>query len=96
MHDKEDKKVRVSGRDAPNSRAGTQGGDAQRPGLGAGGGDAPPSNTASQSYGDAGGFRVLLVGVDSLYVSYAGELSSSVEFELATRKQLAQHRNRCG
>jgi hypothetical protein len=88
-HDQKDKRTRVSGRDAPHSRAGTQGGDAQRLGLGAGGGDAPPSNTASHN-SNPEYFKPLRWGTDSLYVSYPGELSLEVEAQLKNLKQLAQ------
>lgn len=89
MHDKQSKKARVSGRDAPHSRAGAQGGDAQRLGLGAGGGDAPPSNTASHNSRDEY-FKPLRWGVDSLYLSYPGKLSLEVEASLKNLKRLAQ------
>jgi hypothetical protein len=58
-----------------------------------GGGDAPPSNTASHSYDERGFFRVLRIGVDSLYVSYPGDISPAVEVELLERKELAQRRS---
>ena len=89
MHGHQDKEARVSDRDAPHSRAGTQGGDAQRPGLGAGGGDAPPSNTASHN-SNPEYFRPLRWGTDSLYLSYPGELRPEVESRLKSLKVLAQ------
>ena len=89
MHGHQDKEARVSDRDAPHSRAGTQGGDAQRPGLGAGGGDAPPSNTASHNC-NREYFKPLRWGVDSLYLSYPGVLSDGVQDSLKNLKLLAQ------
>ena len=85
----QDKKARVSGRDAPHSRTSSQGGDAQRLGLGAGGGDAPPTNRASH-YSNKDYFKALRWGVDSLYLSYPGELLPDVEARLKKLKQLAQ------
>ena len=92
MHDKQDKKARVSGRDALDSRTSPQGGDAQRPGLGAGGGDAPPSNTASHNSNHEY-FKALRWGVDSLYLSYPGKLLPEVEARLKKLKQFAQSRD---
>lgn len=58
-------------------------------------GDAPPSNTASHGYNgeEETGFRVLRVGVDSLYVSFNGNLLPSVQNELTLRKFSAQSRD---
>ena len=85
----QDKEARVSGRDAPHSRSGTQGGPAQRGALGAGGGDAPPTNRASHNCND-GYFKPLRWGVDSLYLSYPGASFPEVEARLKNLKQLAQ------
>src|SRR5262249_3276584 len=56
-------------------------------------GDAPPSNTASHGY-DHGEweYRLLRVGVDSIYLSYYGDLFPQVENELGQRKYYAQSR----
>jgi hypothetical protein len=51
---------------------------------------ATPSNTAPESYSEGPGVKVLLVGIDSLYLSYYGEFSPGVEVELIERKQDAQ------
>lgn len=58
-------------------------------------GDAPPSNTASHGYEGIGdeGYRGLRIGVDSLYLSFNGNLLPAIEHELATRKYAAQQRN---
>lgn len=85
----QDKQARVSGRDAPHSRSGTQGGPAQRGTLGAGGGDAPPTNRASHNCNPEY-FKPLRWGTDSLYLSYPGSLSAEVEARLKSLKQLAQ------
>lgn len=63
---------------------------------GGGGKDAPPSNTASKSYGDDGKDRITVLrkGLDSLYLSYQGEITESVEQALLEAKQLAQSRRR--
>ncbi len=58
-----------------------------------GGLDAQSSNTASHSYMDGGGVRVLRIGVDSLYVSYYGELDPVVGVDLGGKKFQAQSRN---
>lgn len=90
--DQKGKKARVSGRDAlKGSTTGTQDGAAQRTGLGVGGAfrDAPPSNTASHN-SNPEYFRPLRWGVDSLYLSYPGRLSTEVEAKLRDLKQMAQ------
>jgi hypothetical protein len=51
--------------------------------------DAPPSNTASNKC-NTGVFKPLRWGVDSLYLSFPGELADSVEKKLHTLKQAAQ------
>ena len=56
-------------------------------------GDAQSSNTASKSYMDSCKVRVLRIGVDSLYLSYYGELGSDVTVDLADKKMLAQSRD---
>lgn len=55
-------------------------------------GDAPPSNTASHGYNGNKdtGYKLLRVGVDSLYLSYYGDLFPTVNQELAVRKYSAQ------
>jgi len=57
--------------------------------AGPGGPDAPASNTASDNYGQ-GSIKLLRFGVDSLYLSYQGELAAGQEKQLATLKELAQ------
>lgn len=52
-------------------------------------GDAPPTNRASHTC-NGGGFKALRWGVDSLYLSYYGELSAGTEAHLAAMKDLAQ------
>lgn len=51
--------------------------------------DAPPSNTASNKC-NLSSFRVLRWGVDSLYVSFRGQLADSVNKKLSELKQIAQ------
>lgn len=51
--------------------------------------DAPPSNTASSNC-NSGYFKPLRWGVDSLYLSYPGELSSEMDKELRKLKEIAQ------
>ncbi len=48
---------------------------------------ASPSNTAPANYIDT---QILRTGIDSLYLSYAGELRSGMEPQLEARKALAQ------
>jgi hypothetical protein len=56
--------------------------------------DAPPSNTASHGYENGKWeYKLLRVGVDSLYLSYYGDLYPGVETELAQRKFYAQSRD---
>ena len=50
---------------------------------------APPSNTAPGNCND-GNFKALRWGVDSLYLSYPGELSRESDARLKDLKQLAQ------
>lgn len=54
--------------------------------------DTQPSNTVSNSYGNGDQAKILLIGVDSLYLSYCGELGSDVAFALMEKKLLAQSR----
>lgn len=74
------------------------GADAQAPAPTAGGLDAQSSNTASKSYkhkeehGECE-VRILRIGIDSLYLSYYGELSPDTDNELGLKKLLAQSRN---
>jgi hypothetical protein len=58
----------------------------------AGGSVAHPSITATDRYEERGdrGFRLLRLGVDSLYLSFHGELFPSVDSELAILKNKAQ------
>lgn len=51
--------------------------------------DATPSNTASSNC-NSGYFKPLRWGVDSLYLSYPGELSSEMDKELKKLKEIAQ------
>jgi len=66
---------------------------AAAPAPAAGGEDARSSNTASNSYMEDCRFKVLRIGIDSLYVSYYGELGSGIDVDLADKKLLAQSRN---
>ncbi len=50
----------------------------------------PPSNTVPHNSNNEY-FKLLRVGVDSLYLSYRGELLPEVKERLAKLKQLAQH-----
>lgn len=59
----------------------------------AGSSDAQSSNTASKSYMEGCQVRVLLIGVDSLYLSYYGEIDPHVDFELSGKKLQAQSRD---
>lgn len=91
MHDSNRGRPGSRNQDQPPSPAGAPGGTAQRParGGGGGGGDAPPSNTASHNC-NSEYFQPLRWGVDSLYLSYPGELFPQVEGRLKALKQLAQ------
>lgn len=75
--------------------------------AGAGASGTSPSNTVPDRYRDRGGNgggvaggedqdrpRFLRMGVDSLYLSYSGDLDPRVEEKLQTLKRLAQHRDR--
>lgn len=84
---------RASGNELSDQDAGGTGADAPAPAPAPGGLDAQSSYTASQSYMDGGNLRVLRIGIDSLYLSYYGELSSQLDFELAGMKLLAQSRD---
>lgn len=55
-----------------------------------GGSGAPPCNTAPDTCIGGHPFRVLRVGVDSLYLSYAGQLSQSWDRKLRNLKFTAQ------
>lgn len=50
----------------------------------------PSSNTVPYNYNNEY-FKLLRIGVDSLYLSYQGELFPEVKERLAKLKQLAQH-----
>ena len=52
--------------------------------------DAPPTNRASHTCNEEGSFKPLRWGVDSLYLSYPGELRREIENELERLKALAQ------
>jgi hypothetical protein len=52
--------------------------------------DAPPSNTASDTYRKEDGYKLLRVGIDSLYLSFHGELFEGMDSELMRRKYHAQ------
>jgi hypothetical protein len=57
-------------------------------------GDAEPSNTASHGYEKGKWeYRLLRVGVDSLYLSYYGDLFPQIDNELGQRKYYAQSRH---
>ena len=79
--------VRRSPKRAADRRDGPQGHPPVAAGL-----DTPPSNTVSNSYGNGHQAKILLIGVDSLYLSYCGELGSDVAFALLEKKLLAQSR----
>jgi hypothetical protein len=61
--------------------------------AGPGGPDVPPSYTTSGSYG-GGKVTILQSGIDSLYLSFQGELGEDVEAKLASLKLLAQSKQR--
>ena len=72
--------------------------DAPAPAPAAGGLDAQSSNTASKSYKDKEEqgkcqVNILRIGIDSLYLSYYGEISPEIDLELGLKKLLAQSRN---
>lgn len=67
--------------------------DARAARAGGAGGDAPPSNTASHSYNGNCYVKILRIGVDSLYLSYHGDMGSDVEADLAGKKLQAQSRD---
>ena len=73
----------ATARTAPLAQAG--GGQEAAESLASG---APPSNTAPDNCNDY--FKALRWGVDSLYLSYPGELSREVDAQLKALKQLAQ------
>ena len=78
-----------------NDTAG-QPGERQPPAAGpASLGDAPPSNTASHGYKGNGdkAYRGLRIGVDSLYLSFHGDLFPAVDHGLALAKYAAQSKN---
>jgi len=51
----------------------------------------PPSNTVPYNCNSTEYFKLLRFGVDSLYLSYQGELFPEVKERLTKLKQLAQH-----
>jgi len=54
---------------------------------------APSSNTAPANCTEISGTRILRVGVDTLFLSYPGDLLEEVSIRLETLKQLAQSKN---
>ncbi len=71
--------------------------DAPAPAPAAGGLDAQSSNTASKSYKDKEEqqecqVKILRMGIDSLYLSYYGEIDPEIDLELGLKKLLAQSR----
>lgn len=83
-----------------NSQAGAAcvGGAAAQPqpaGAGGGSRDTPPSNTVSYNCNSSGGFsfQPLRWGVDSLYLSYKGNLDIHVDADLKKLKEKAQSHN---
>lgn len=79
-----------------NDKTAGQPAERQPPAAGSVGlGDAPPSNTASHGYkgnedNDYRGFRI---GVDSVYLSFHGDLLPAVDHGLALAKYAAQSKN---
>jgi len=84
---------RASGNDSSEQDAGGTGAGRAAPAPALGGLDAQSPNRASKSYMDDDRFRVLRIGVDSLYLSYYGDLGADVNAELGDKKLLAQSRN---
>lgn len=68
---------------------------AQPPGPGRNGAElgAPPSNTAPDN-SNKETFKALRWGVDSLYLSYSGELHADVQARLKSLKAMAQGKDR--
>lgn len=86
---------RANGEDGNEHQAAERSGaDASAAAPAPAGGDAPSSNTASHSYIGDGEIKVLRIGVDSLYVSYYGEIDPVVEVDLEGKKLLAQSRKK--
>lgn len=83
----------VKGFGRKTGNAGEQpGGRRAAPAPAGGGVDTRPSNTASKSYGEGYQVRVLRLGIDSLYLSYYGEINPHQDFELSGKKLSAQSR----
>src|SRR4051794_30048945 len=78
--------------DSPHNEQRAQGAGAQRQPQREGSQDAEPSNTASHGYNGKREYKLLRVGIDSLYLSYYGDLLPGVESELGQRKYHAQSR----
>src|SRR5262245_55540627 len=77
-----------------NDAASGGGAAAQPQPAGAGGSDAHPCNTASDRYKEEDtGYGLLRVGVDSLYLSFHGDIFQAVDSELGQLKYLAQGRH---
>jgi hypothetical protein len=73
----------LTGQPRGSARAGQVGGEGEL--------DTPPSNTVSNKYIQEG-FRPLRWGVDSLYLSFPGEIYPEYEHKLGELKRLAQSR----
>lgn len=54
--------------------------------------DTPSTNRVSPSYNGEGNVKILLKGIDSLYLSYQGEIDPQISWEIASRKLFAQSR----
>ncbi len=79
---------------AAEQRSGTPG----RASRAAGGGNndeagAPPSNTAPANCIDSSNTKILRVGIDSLYLSYPGDLTAESAIRLQAMKELAQSKD---
>ena len=88
---------RITGIVISNSeeRAASVGGIAAQPQAPGGGGSVtPPSNTVTDGYkgGEDKGYRLLRAGIDSLYLSFHGDIFQGVDSELGQLKYLAQSR----
>lgn len=94
MHDSQQGKPSAAGNEIASNlqEAATLGAAAHPQPRGEGLEDAHSGNTASHGYNGKHEYRLLRVGVDSLYLSYYGELFPAVEQELTERKYQAQSR----
>jgi len=84
---------RAIGNESSDQDGGEPASDALAADPAAGGLDAQSSYTASHSYMEGDDVKVLRIGIDSLYLSYAGELSPALDYDLAGKKLLAQSRD---